>query len=536
MPTLEWIGKEKVIDHHREVPYRVLDKKYTYNGDASENMVIHGDNLLALKSLLPQFEGRVDCIYIDPPYNTGNEKWVYNDNVNDPHIKKWLGEVVGPEGEDLSRHDKWLCMMYPRMKLLHQLLSDSGVIFISIDDNELSNLKCICDEIFGPKNFIANIAVENDSRARPYNSISITHEYILVYKRSDAFSAQILHNGSKKFRFYDERGGYDLYELRNRNSDFNISNRPNLYYPFWVNPNKTYDNDLYEIDIEEHDGWIKFYPQESKGIKTVWRWGKEKAKQNLNTVIFGRKAVGGWQVVKKYRGDAYSLNSVWTNSEFSSDSGTLTLKKYFDEKRIFGFPKPPALIEQCLSLVAKKDALVLDSFAGSGTTAHAVLNLNKRDGGNRKFILVEMMDYAETITAERIKRVIAGYGEGKNAVEGTGGDFGYYELGLPLFRQDHSLNEDVGPEEIRKYVYYMETKERLPEKSEAYFLGEHNGTAYYFYYERAHVTTLNHEFLSNIKAAAQNFVIYADVCVLPKKFLTQHNITFKKIPRDIARL
>lgn len=155
MPTLDWIGKDKVINHHMDVPYRVLDKQYTYGGDKSENMIIHGDNLEALKSLLPKYEGKVKCIYIDPPYNTGNEGWVYNDNVNDPKIKKWLGEVVGKEGEDLSRHDKWLCMMYPRLKLLQKLLSEDGAIFISIDDNELYNLKMICDEIFGSNCFVS---------------------------------------------------------------------------------------------------------------------------------------------------------------------------------------------------------------------------------------------------------------------------------------------------------------------------------------------------------------------------------------------
>lgn len=154
MPTLEWIGKDKVVNHHQEVPFRILDKKYTYNAESSENMIIHGDNLLALKSLLPQYEGRVDCIYIDPPYNTGNEKWVYNDNVNDPKIKKWLGEVVGPEGEDLSRHDKWLCMMYPRLKLLSRLLSEKGTIFISIGQEEIDNLLILCNEIFGCSNRI----------------------------------------------------------------------------------------------------------------------------------------------------------------------------------------------------------------------------------------------------------------------------------------------------------------------------------------------------------------------------------------------
>lgn len=154
MPTLHWIGKEKVINHHQDVPYRVLENKYGFTADKGEqtdpvdcgNKIIHGDNLEALKSLLPEYEGKVKCIYIDPPYNTGNESWVYNDNVNHPKIKKWLGEVVGKDGEDLTRHDKWLCMMYPRLKLLHKLLADDGAIFISIDDNEQANLRLMCDE------------------------------------------------------------------------------------------------------------------------------------------------------------------------------------------------------------------------------------------------------------------------------------------------------------------------------------------------------------------------------------------------------
>ena len=284
MPTLTWIGKEKVVNHHLDVPFRVLDHQYTF-GDTpdSGNKIIHGDNLEALKALLPEYEGKIKCIYIDPPYNTGNEKWVYNDNVNDPHIRKWLGQVVGSEMDDLTRHDKWLCMMYPRLVLLQKLLKDDGAIFISIDDNELYFLKCICDEIFGKANYLCSICIKNDSRARPYNSISVTHEYLLVYTGAN-FIANSLHDKSKKFQYKDEFGGYDLYELRNRNSDFNSDNRPNLYYPFWVNPNNEIENSLFEIDLVEHEGWIKFYPQESQGIKTVWRWGKEKA-QEVNKEI-----------------------------------------------------------------------------------------------------------------------------------------------------------------------------------------------------------------------------------------------------------
>lgn len=543
MPTLTWIGKEKVVNHHLDVPFRVLDHQYTF-GDTpdSGNKIIHGDNLEALKALLPEYEGKIKCIYIDPPYNTGNEKWVYNDNVNDPHIRKWLGQVVGSEMDDLTRHDKWLCMMYPRLVLLQKLLKDDGAIFISIDDNELYFLKCICDEIFGKANYLCSICIKNDSRARPYNSISVTHEYLLVYTGAN-FIANSLHDKSKKFQYKDEFGGYDLYELRNRNSDFNSDNRPNLYYPFWVNPNNEIEKSLFEIDLVEHEGWIKFYPQESQGIKTVWRWGKEKAQENLNTVIFGRKAVGGWQVVKKYRDDIYALPSVWDDADVSSDRGTLTMKKFFNNKRVFAFPKSPELIQRCLQLASDPDSIILDSFAGSGTTAHAVLNLNKQDGGNRKFILVELGDYAENITAERVRRVISGYGEGKNAVEGTGGSFDFYELGDTLFDpKTENLNDNADTEQIRQYVWYSETHAPYiapTAEHHPYWLGTDQRTNYYFYYIKGEETCLSWDFLRTLtpeRDKAEMYIIYADRCVLTESEMQQLNIRFKKIPRDIKRV
>lgn len=189
MPTLDWIGKDKVINHHKDVPYKVLERKYSFDESGmhkedihSNNMIIHGDNLEALKSLLPQYEGKIKCIYIDPPYNTGNEGWIYNDNVNDPKIRKWLGEVVGKEGEDLSRHDKWLCMMYPRLVLLQKLLADDGAIFISIDDNEVYNLKLICDEIFSQSNFLGDVIWQHSVQSNGYGGKFVSQfNHTIVY-------------------------------------------------------------------------------------------------------------------------------------------------------------------------------------------------------------------------------------------------------------------------------------------------------------------------------------------------------------------
>ena len=215
------------------------------------------------------------------------------------------------------------------------------------------------------------------------------------------------------------------------------------------------------------------------------------------------------------------------------------IKTIFTGETPFDTPKPVRLIERILQIASDPDSIILDSIAGSGTTAHAVLNMNKADGGNRKFILVEMMDYADSITAERVKRVIDGYGEDKKAVEGTGGNFSYYELGPVLLLPNGNLNEEVGPQKIREYVYYMETKETLPaehSEDESYFMGLCRHTAYYFYYERERVTTLDHAFLATVQTKAEGYTIYADLCAIPQETLRKHNITFKKIPRDIARL
>ncbi|GHT51199.1 hypothetical protein FACS1894102_7090 [Spirochaetia bacterium] len=215
MPYLNWLGKEKVLNHHLDVPFRTLKPVSTY-GDteaAKDNLVIHGDNLLALKALLPEYEGKVKLIYIDPPYNTGNENWVYNDNVNDPKIKKWLGQVVGKEGEDLSRHDKWLCMMYPRLKLLHKLLRDDGAIFISIDDNEQANLKLICDEIFGAGNFVGLIAWESKTKCQNTQTarrqLQRKYEHILVYKKqSGRYEFILKESEAREYPEMDKKGRF----------------------------------------------------------------------------------------------------------------------------------------------------------------------------------------------------------------------------------------------------------------------------------------------------------------------------------------
>ena len=529
MPTLEWIGKDKVVNHHLDVPFRVLERKYSFdeNGqhnedNGSENMIIRGDNLEALKALLPRYEGRVKCIYIDPPYNTGNEGWVYNDNVNDPKIKKWLGAVVGKEGEDLTRHDKWLCMMYPRLKLLQKLLADDGAIFISIDDTEISNLRLLMDEVFGANNFVTTVIWhKNYAPKSSAKFFSEGHDYITVYaKNKMAWIPNLLPRTEEQDKIYK-----------------NPDNDPRgLWRPDNLSARNPYSLGLYSITCP--GGRVIPGPPAGR----YWVVSEEKFKQmDADGRIYWGKDGNNIPAPKRYLSEVKQgrvPQTIWEYEEVGhTQDAKKDLKAIFDGEMPFDTPKPYRLIERILQIASDSDSIILDSFAGSGTTAHAVLNMNKADGGHRKFILVEMMDYADSITAERVKRVIRGYGEGKNAVESTGGNFSFYDLGEPLLHGD-MLNENVGVEKIREYVYFTDTKASLPEShpDEPYFMGVHIGSAYYFYYEKQAVTTLNREFLHTVKTEADAYVIYADLCTLSEAELEKYHITFKKIPRDIAKL
>ena len=553
MPTLEWIGKSKVINHHQDVPFRVLERKYSFdeNGqhdedNGSENMIIRGDNLEALKALLPRYEGRVKCIYIDPPYNTGNEGWVYNDNVNDPKIKKWLGEVVGKEGEDLTRHDKWLCMMYPRLKLLQKLLADDGVIFVSLDFHEQPFMRLIMDEIFGASNYVSEIACVNKPSGRSDDKyIATAHESIIVYRKSPLLTLGGFEPEEKITKRYNKRDTdgrlYREEDLRKRGTHDERTDRPNLFYPFFFNQ-ETGELVVGNNDEETPDGFIRIEPMKSKDVQGTWRWGQDTAiaqKTYIHPRYMPNKqqwSLFEWEYLDE-RGAA-KPTTLWDFKDVNSERGTEVFIKYLGfKKEDFPNPKPVGTIQRILQIATAGDDIILDSFAGSGTTAHAVLNMNKADGGHRKFILVEMMDYADRITAERVKRVIRGHGEGKNAVEGTGGNFSFYDLGEPLLVGD-CLNEAVAPEKIREYIWFMETKQPYapPSGGNPYYLGQHNDTGYYFYYEPQRVTVLDYAFLSTITEKADGTVIYADRCSISEDKLAKMGVTFKKIPRDISRL
>ena len=591
MPSLNWLGKDAVLNHHLDVPFRTLELKESFNCEigASENKIIHGDNLEALKALLPKYEGRIKCIYIDPPYNTGNENWVYNDNVNSPKIRKWLGQVVGKEAEDLTRHDKWLCMMYPRLKLLQKLLADDGAIFISIDDNEQANLKLICDEIFGAGNFVTQFIWQSTPGSNTGKDIKVVTEYILMYKKK-AFIPNTRNIADfEKYDLEDEykerRGKYTTNKLDRRMTGSHYSESLNY-------------------QIEMPDGTL-LYPGLSidKLKHWNWRWSKSKVAWGIeHGFIVFKNNNGNWSVYFKQYCNVNNNDELIQRSlpyqnlledeSFNSARGTADLMKILSTKA-FDYPKPISLIEEILKIATDESSIILDSFAGSGTTAHAVLNLNKQDGGNRKFILIEMEDYAEKITAERIRRAIKGYesdekrelyskeltlkdlskgqeiidelnnvrdeyknefdkfetsfknnclklaGITKGRCEGTGGDFCYYELG-PEMLLDGNLNEAQPIEKIREYIYYTETNkpldsQRVEQVGHDFFLGDFDNTSYYLFYKKTEITTLDFDFLATIKQPSERYVIYADNCVLSKDFLFEHNITFKKIPRDVRK-
>lgn len=650
MPTLNWIGKNKVVGHHNDVPYHVLEHQYGYSAEKGQttepthsgNMIIHGDNLLALKSLMPMYEGRIKCIYIDPPYNTGNENWVYNDNVNAPHIKKWLGEVVGKEGEDLSRHDKWLCMMYPRLVLMKKLLSEDGALIISIGFHEFISLITILKELFSTKQ-IVTITVQT-SGGKPSGGFNYQHEY-LIFVVDKEFKPLII----------DFCGGTNRPPFEGMTlSTFNKTERPNQTYPIFINKktgkfegcgksikelqDEGYEQDyidkyVYNYSIAPHD-CVAIWPITSKGKECVWRLIPKRIKQdyelgyikitpniirtskNLYSIqylpdgvinkinkgilsVISRDNINKTLELSDNSTEGKQIPTIWTEKAFYTVKGSSLLKEILPEaEKKFNYPKPIALIKSVIQIICNSEDIVLDSFAGSGTTGHAIIDLNKSLDYELNFILIEMMDYANNITAERMRRAISGYPfKGKkeeeiyskkltaknilkaeeilkeaeavsiekaneytkiskpkiadnclkiigtkiydDKMEGLGGAFDYYELGAPLFNEDGNLNEEVSIDKIREYIYYAETKLpllRQQDKDEEFLLDECNRAGYYFYYQTDKATTLSYATLANIvKSKHEMYIIYADRCLLDEKFMTEHHIKFKKIPRDIKR-
>ena len=524
MPKLDWIGKKAVVNHHREVPFHLLRENPDLSvGDpGSGNLLVQGDNLLALKALLPYYSGQVKCIYIDPPYNTGNEGWVYNDNVNSPEMREWLGRAVGKEAEDLSRHDKWLCMMYPRLALLREFLRDDGAIFISIDDNEVHFLRMMLDEIFGANNFKSCITWQRKySVSNNYKGIATIIDYVLVYSKSDSFKNNLLPRTQESLERYtnpddDSRGPWKAVDYLNQASP---EKRPNLCYDI-VNPNTR------QVITNTKKAW-KYEPEVHKmhiAEKRLW-WG-----------IKGTNTVPALKLFLSEVRQGMTPHNWWSHE----DAGhTDEAKKESDAilgANIFDTPKPTRLIRRILEIATDKDSLILDSFAGSGTTGHAVLAQNAADDGNRRFILVEMDNHiCRNITAQRLSRVAQGY----NDIPALGGGFRFCELGEPLFDERGNIRSTVRFPDLARHVYFTETGEPLPAIAilDSPLLGFHNGTAVYLLYNgilkdktQKGGNVLTTTILAALPGHDGPKIIYGTACRIDQERLRREGIVFKQLP------
>ena len=559
MPKLDFTGKQHIYAHHLTVPYRPLvpDLAKSVNPSGVEdNLIIHGDNLYALKALLPRYAGRVKCIYIDPPYNTGNEGWIYNDKVNSPILREWFKTQSPVDGEDLERHDKWLCMLWPRLQLLKELLADDGVIFVSIDDNEQHHLRMLMDDIFGAENFIACLpTVMNLKGNNDEFGFAGTHEYTLAWARdkSAAHINEFILDEDELADWQEDEHGYYKKGAGLKATGVNAprSRRPNLYFPIFVGPNG-------EISVADNapEGYAAVLPI-TNGEEMSWRWSKARIADMPYDVIVERSN-NGISLYKKQRPSVGDLPSrkpktLFYKPEYSSGNGTAQLRAIFGEK-VYDYPKPVGLLMDILAISAGPGDLILDSFAGSGTTAHAVLALNKADGGHRRFILVEGEDYADTITAERVRRVIAGVpgSRDESLREGLGGSFAYCTLGDPI-DVEGMLTGTALPEwsPLAAYLLYNASglsvgpEELTPQNEDGLFYSGAD-TDYYLLYQpdlafmESNAAMLNGERARRIGAAGgelrRKSIVYGSGKYISVEALRDLGITFCQLPYEMYRI
>lgn len=545
MPTLDWIGKKAVVNHHQEVPYRLIHCNGALSaGDPDGGSVlVEGDNLVALKALLPYYGGKVKCIYIDPPYNTGNENWTYSDNVTSPEIQKWLGETVGKEAEDLTRHDKWLCMMYPRLRLLREFLTDDGIIFISIDDNEIGALRLLMDDIFIKRNFLATIVWQKVFS--PKNSaqfFSDDHDYILVFANNiETCTLGLISRSPEQDARYanldgDPRGPWTSGDLSARNfygegtypvetpSGRRIPGPPTGMY--W----RVSKQKLKELDADKRIWW----GENGDNVPRLKRFLSEVKQGVVPQTLWFHKDVGHTQEAKKE---------------------LLDLVEFTDSSSVFITPKPSRLMKRIVDLATEPGDLILDLFAGSGTTGQAVLAANKISGGNRKFILIEMeQSVARDVASVRLRHAIEGYDRDRNGknecerVEGLGGGFRYCTLGEPLFDAEGGISSSVTFPDLAAHVFFAETGQPIPKKAQNGnpLLGTFRNRAVYLLWSRdgaskpgAHkVNLLTVDTLAALPSPNADFsgerIVYADGCTVSLERLSRENVLFKQVPYRVA--
>jgi len=508
MPTLDWIGKAAVLNHDQDVPTRLLhcDATLCVGPPDSPNLLVEGDNLLALKALLPFYGGTVKCIYIDPPYNTGNEGWIYNDNARAPEIARWLGQVVGRDAEDLSRHDKWLCMMYPRLKLLKAFLRDDGAIFISIDDNEVAHLRLLLDEIFGARNFVANVVWQKRTSPDGRLNLGPAHDHILVYCREkQKLALNLVALSEARSKDYknpdnDPRGLWASVDLTGQTGHATASQ----FY-----------------SIQTPNGGLLRPPR-----NRCWALAESTfaALQKDNRIWFGADG-NARPRLKKFWSEAEKTTTWtwWPHADVGHNQEAMKeLHAILGEKdSLFDTPKPTRLIKRILEIATDEGDLVLDSFMGSGTTGHAALMLNRR------FIGVEMESaIARPVTYERLRRAVEGYGD----IAALGGGFRFCALGQPLFDETGQLRADAGFWDIAHYVFFSETGRPLPARLETNgpFIGASGNVSYFLIVRGAlNKTTLKHIGGDGAK------VVYAPSCRLTRVQLERAGIVFKQLPYEV---
>ena len=533
MTWLQFKGRVFVENHHLAVPFHemlpVRSKGLSAKASLHDNLIVEGDNLAALKALLPTYQGKVKCIYIDPPYNTGNEGWAYNDNVNSPMMQDWLGQVV--DREDLTRHDKWCCMMLPRLKLLRELLRDDGAIFVSIDDNEVHHLRSLMDEVFGEDNFVATAIWQKvyapKSSARHFSE---DHDFVVIYARDgEKWTPNLLARTEAQDAVYknpdeDPRGPWRPNNLAARNP---------------------YSKGVYSITCpggRKIDG-------PPKG--SYWRVSKERLLElDAGGRIWWGENGNNVPAPKIFLSEVKQgrvPQTLWTYQEVGhtqdSKREIISILDFDSSSDVFITPKPSSLIRRILQIATDKDSIVLDSFAGSGTTAHAVLALNKEDGGNRRFVLVECEDYVDSLTAERVRRVAKGIPSAKDASlkAGLGGTFSYFKLGRPLRLQSMLDGANLPSyEKLAGYVFFTATGEEFePEKirKKTWFIGRSRLYDVFLIYDadvgKLKDMALTLDVARKLPRGKRSKLVFAPTKYVDQEFLYRYRITFSQLPFQI---
>ncbi len=541
MPTLDFKGKQLVYAHHLTVSARTLKtdakKSLPLKGSKpslDDNLIIRGDNLHALKALMPRYAGKINCIYIDPPYNTGNEKWIYNDNVKSPMMKEWLKGKNPVDGEDLERHDKWLCMMWPRLQLLRELLAEDGVIFISIDDNEQHQLRMMMDEIFGVTGFVGSIAWESKTKSQntktAFDKLQPKVEYILCY--------------SKMQKSKDEKVRFNLIEIGKREYPENDENGPFKF---------TLLEPMSNLGTRSRKSMIFPILGVSPPPQKQWQVGQAsilKYKKRGDLILRNGKPY-----FKKRPFDERSVDTTPFWAFFPKDMGTAeqakkALTEILGKGHGLETVKPLDVVQRLLFHATDPTSIIIDSFAGSGTTAHAVLALNKEDNGNRKFILVECEDYADKITAERIRRVIKGVKKSKdeNLKNGLDGSFTYCTLGDEINIENLLTGKKLPDyDTFARHLVYTATGQApsklRPTRGKDGFFYETTDRLYYLIYEpnltflQSPTSALNNDRATRIakqtKSKNKTAVVFATHKFVGQKELTTMGIVFCGLPFGI---